>query len=71
MIDFAVERSGRPCPAAERQRLLADPGFGRVLTDHMITIDWSQQRGWRAACWRARAVCWRALRLRRQHDRGH
>jgi branched-chain amino acid aminotransferase len=49
MIDFTVERSGRPCPAAERQRALADPGFGRVFTDHMITVDWSQERGWHGA----------------------
>jgi branched-chain amino acid aminotransferase len=49
MINFTVELSGRPCPAAERQRVLADPGFGRVFTDHMITIDWSQERGWHDA----------------------
>jgi branched-chain amino acid aminotransferase len=49
MIEFAVERSRRPCPAAERARLLADPGFGRMFTDHMITIDWSQERGWHGA----------------------
>jgi len=49
MIDFIVERSGEPCPAADRQRLLADPGFGRVFTDHMIIIDWTQEQGWHGA----------------------
>ncbi|HEY7433380.1 MAG TPA: branched-chain amino acid aminotransferase [Streptosporangiaceae bacterium] len=49
MIEFGVERSQRPCPAAERARLLADPGFGRVFTDHMITADWSRERGWHGA----------------------
>jgi len=49
MIDFAVRPSEQPCPAAERQRLLADPGFGRVFTDHMITIDWTHDRGWHDA----------------------
>jgi branched-chain amino acid aminotransferase len=49
MIDFAVQRSARPCPADERERLLADPGFGRVFTDHMVSIDWSQERGWHDA----------------------
>lgn len=44
MIDFIVERSGEPCPAADRQRLLADPGFGRVFTDHMIIIDWTHEQ---------------------------
>jgi branched-chain amino acid aminotransferase len=49
VIDFSAEMSAEPCPAAERERLLADPGFGRVFTDHMITIDWSAQRGWHDA----------------------
>jgi branched-chain amino acid aminotransferase len=49
MIDFGIVRSARPCAVAERQRLLADPGFGRVFTDHMITIDWSPQLGWHGA----------------------
>jgi branched-chain amino acid aminotransferase len=49
MIDFAVERSDKPCPAAERERLLADPGFGLVFTDHMITVAWSHKQGWHDA----------------------
>jgi branched-chain amino acid aminotransferase len=49
MIDFRVTRSTRSAPADERKHLLADPGFGRVFTDHMITIDWSQQAGWHDA----------------------
>jgi branched-chain amino acid aminotransferase len=49
MADFAVEQSKSPCPAAEREHVLADPGFGRVFTDHMITIDWSPARGWHGA----------------------
>jgi branched-chain amino acid aminotransferase len=49
MIDFSVQRSDHPCPAAERERLLADPGFGRVFSDHMITIDWSREQGWHGA----------------------
>jgi branched-chain amino acid aminotransferase len=47
--DFVIERSNRPCPPVERERMLADPGFGRVFTDHMITIDWSPARGWHGA----------------------
>lgn len=26
--------------------MLADPGFGRYFTDHMVTIKWSEKRGW-------------------------
>jgi branched-chain amino acid aminotransferase len=46
---FAVEHSNSPCPAGDREHILADPGFGRVFTDHMITIDWSPAQGWHDA----------------------
>jgi branched-chain amino acid aminotransferase len=45
-ISFAVHPSGQPVPAARRAELLADPGFGRVFTDHMVTIAWTAERGW-------------------------
>lgn len=32
--------------AAERQRLLANPGFGRVFTDHMVRATWTVEGGW-------------------------
>lgn len=31
---------------AERQAILADPGFGKHFTDHMIAIDWTIDAGW-------------------------
>src|SRR5271155_3233502 len=46
MIDFEVRPSGHPVPAAEREAMLAAPGFGQVFTDHMITLRWSADRGW-------------------------
>ena len=33
-------------PAAEREKLLANPGFGRVFTDHMVRAGWSETGGW-------------------------
>jgi branched-chain amino acid aminotransferase len=45
-IDFALRPAASPVPAEERERLLADPGFGQVFTDHMVTIRWSEDRGW-------------------------
>src|SRR3989454_1772961 len=36
-------------PAAERERLLADPGFGRIFTEHMVRISWTADRGWHGA----------------------
>ncbi|MBA3251464.1 MAG: branched-chain amino acid aminotransferase [Geodermatophilaceae bacterium] len=36
-------------PAEERARLLANPGFGKVFTDHMVTSSWTSGVGWDAA----------------------
>ena len=32
--------------AAERQRLLANPGFGRIFTEHMVRARWTPGGGW-------------------------
>lgn len=45
-LPFIVERNPKPVTPAERSRLLADPGFGRVFTDHMVMIRYSDARGW-------------------------
>jgi len=34
-----------PTPAATRESLIADPGFGTVFTDHMVTIDYDEAAG--------------------------
>jgi branched-chain amino acid aminotransferase len=48
-IAFTVHPSSDPVPAAERERLLLAPGFGRVFTDHMVTIRWTEDLGWHDA----------------------
>ena len=48
-IEFDVHISDHPRPRAERERLLAAPGFGAVFTDHMVTIRWTAERGWHDA----------------------
>jgi len=35
--------------AAEREAILADPGFGKHFTDHMVTIPWTVDAGWHDA----------------------
>ena len=47
MIDFEIRPSGHQVPDAEREALLRSPGFGQLFTDHMITLRWSAERGWR------------------------
>ena len=34
---------------AEREEILADPGFGKHFTDHMVVIDWDIESGWHDA----------------------
>jgi branched-chain amino acid aminotransferase len=55
MIPLALEAHPNPVDPAERARLLMDPGFGRVFTDHMVMIRYSEGRGWYDARITARA----------------
>ncbi|MBA3055763.1 MAG: branched-chain amino acid aminotransferase [Sphingomonadales bacterium] len=36
-------------PDATRVEALKDPGFGKLYSDHMVTIDWSEDAGWHDA----------------------
>src|ERR1700689_4491316 len=45
-IRFEIHPSQARGPAAEREQVLAAPGFGQVFTDHMITLRWTAERGW-------------------------
>jgi branched-chain amino acid aminotransferase len=38
-----------PTPAAVRDAVLADPGFGKLFSDHMVTIEWTEGLGWHDA----------------------
>ena len=48
-MQFVVERTAQPLPAAERAKLLADPGFGRVFSDHMAVVRYCDGKGWHDA----------------------
>ena len=41
----AADRAG----PEKRKGLLADPGFGRVFTEHMVRVLWNRDRGWHDA----------------------
>jgi branched-chain amino acid aminotransferase len=45
-LDFEIRPNPAPVAAAERAALLLDPGFGRVFTDHMVTIRYADGKGW-------------------------
>lgn len=54
MLQFTVEPSASPVSDEGRSALMAAPGFGRVFTDHMVTIRYSKEQGWHDATVRAR-----------------
>ena len=45
-MTFTVQRNPAPRSDAEWAAVLANPGFGRFLTDHMVRIDWTDADGW-------------------------
>ena len=45
-MTFSVQRNPYPHSDADRAAALADPGFGRYFTDHMVRIDWTEADGW-------------------------
>jgi len=48
-MSIALKPTAQPLPAEQRQAILAAPGFGRHFTDHMVTIEWTEGRGWHDA----------------------
>ncbi|TIX50476.1 branched-chain amino acid aminotransferase [Alteraurantiacibacter aquimixticola] len=46
-----IARLPHPAPTAveAREALIADPGFGKVFTDHMIVVDYDEGTGWHNA----------------------
>ena len=53
-IVFSCSPTSKPVGADARADMLKDPGFGRIFTDHMVTIRWTKDRGWHDAQVRAR-----------------
>jgi branched-chain amino acid aminotransferase len=54
-LDFEIRPNSAPVSATERAALIANPGFGRIFTDHMVTIRWAGGKGWYDARVEARA----------------
>jgi branched-chain amino acid aminotransferase len=45
-ITFDLRPSDHQASAELRASLLTSPGFGQVFTDHMVTLSWTEGRGW-------------------------
>ena len=55
VLDFATERNEHSVAADARAAAIADPGFGRVFTDHMVMVPYVEGQGWHDARVTARA----------------
>lgn len=45
-MKFVVTPHASPVAAETRRSSIADPGFGRLFTDHMVTLRWTANAGW-------------------------
>jgi branched-chain amino acid aminotransferase len=48
-LTFTDNRRGDPLGDAERAAMLADPGFGKYFSDHMVRAIWTPESGWHDA----------------------
>lgn len=48
-LAFRSTKSAHPTPDADREAIVANPGFGKYFTDHMVSIDWTLEQGWHDA----------------------
>lgn len=48
-VEFVVKRNDQPLPDAQREQVMAAPGFGKHFTDHMVMATWTQGEGWHDA----------------------
>lgn len=45
-MSFVITKHASPTPEDVRRKLLVEPGFGRIFTDHMVTLRWTPEAGW-------------------------
>ena len=48
-MEFQLQPTATPVDGETRARVLADPAFGRVFTDHMVSAQWTREQGWHDA----------------------
>jgi len=48
-VEFELQPTATPVDAQTRAGVLANPAFGRVFTDHMVSAQWTRDRGWHDA----------------------
>jgi branched-chain amino acid aminotransferase len=58
-LEFTVSSNANPTSDEAREAILADPGFGRYYTDHMVSIEYDVGQGWHDA----RVISYGAIEL--------
>lgn len=53
-IPFTILPNAAPTSSEDRAKLLENPGFGRVFTDHMVVVRYVEGKGWHDAEVKAR-----------------
>lgn len=48
-VAFSIEKNPKALSTSEREAVLADPGFGKHFTDHMVIVDYDAGVGWHDA----------------------
>ncbi|MCZ2204371.1 branched-chain amino acid aminotransferase [Bartonella sp. A05] len=48
-LPFKIEKHPSPLSDQEREKILKNPGFGQFFTDHMVIIQWTENKGWHSA----------------------
>ena len=54
-LKFDIQPTANPTSEKDRTAKLADPGFGRIFTDHMAIVRYNQGKGWHDARVESRA----------------
>lgn len=54
-MNFVVTPHASPVAAEARRKVLEDPGFGKIFSDHMVTLRWTAEAGWHDGQVKARA----------------
>ena len=52
-MKISIQPSTAAVPALEREKRVAEPGFGKYFTDHMVVAEWNHGSGWADALVRA------------------
>ncbi|WP_455475253.1 branched-chain amino acid aminotransferase [Bartonella sp. B17] len=45
-LQFKIEKHPSPLSDENREKILKNPGFGQFFTDHMVIIQWTEEKGW-------------------------